>query len=903
MKRSFLLFSAIFLSVAVLAQKHIRINYVGYLPKSVKVAVYFEEKSVDEPLDQAEKLDTQVSASGQTAWTRRPGKVDLDSRLTDGNRGSSNEEFVVFDAVTDLPVFSGRADQADGSKWAVKDAYRLNFTAFQKPGGYYIRFKGAYSPIFKIGADVYDGAADILLYYMRQQQCGYNPFTDTLCHQLDGYIVDHPDRNGEKIDVRGGWHDASDYLQYQTTSATATYHMMFAWKWIEDKSVFADRFQADGRPGANGVPDILDQARWGLDWLVKMNPEDRVMFTQIADDRDHIGFKPPQFDTADYGWGPGNGRPVYYLTGKPQGMGKFGKNRTTGVSSAAGKFASAFALGGEVFSAIDPQFARQIAAKAAPAYEYAKEVPGNTQTACYISRYFYEEDTWTDDVELAAATLYSTTKNPAYQEEADYYGEQEPVSPWIELGRGRHYQFYPFINLGHFLQAEAGDEGLKLKYTEFMKEGLQDLRNRAGDDPFMHGVPYLWCSNNLTSAAVTQAQLYRRLTGDSTYLEMEAALRDWLLGCNPWGVSMIIGYPKGGTLPTLPHSAFTLEHREITGGLIDGPVYNFIFSSRAGGGLREPDKTPALNRGIAVYHNDIGDYATNEPTMDGTAGLTYYFATLEQDGNLQKMSANSLSGGVPSGNLSARQSSGNLPSGASSSFLHKAVKDSYGAIRRLDPSKKEIYLIFSADEMFNGGEKILKQLAKEKVKGSFFFTGNALRKPEFQEIIQKIVSEGHYVSGHSDKHLLYAPWDGNRDSMLVSKDSIYADIRLNARELEKFGVLQSQSRFLLPPYEHYNTESVNILSRAGYIPINYTQGTATPADYTIPSMSSYVDAQTLIDRLFAYEAKHTLNGAIILIHPGIEESRPESDRLYNRVREIIMYLKKKGYTFKTFKDL
>ena len=139
--------------------------------------------------------------------------------------------------------------------------------------------------------------------------------------------------------------------------------------------------------------------------------------------------------------------------------------------------------------------------------------------------------------------------------------------------------------------------------------------------------------------------------------------------------------------------------------------------------------------------------------------------------------------------------------------------------------------------------------------------------------------------------------------MLISKDSILADIRLNAKELEKFGVMQSQSRYFLPPYEHYNTESVNILSRAGYIPVNYTPGTATPADYTIPSMSSYVEAQKLIDRLYAFEAKSTLNGAIILIHPGIEESRPDSERLYNRVREIVMYLKKKGYTFKTFKDL
>lgn len=878
MKKAVLTFLLAIFTMAAYAQSqpegHIRINYVGYLPKSVKVAVYILE-------DKNAAYNQQVHASGQTAWVTRPSSVDF-SKFTQkssvSKEGENDEMFAVCDAVTDEIVFTGKALEANPEKWALKEAYRLDFSELETPGGYYILFRGVKSPNVKIGADVYDGAADILLYYMRQQQCGYNPFTDTVCHQKDGYIVDHPTRSGEQIDVRGGWHDASDFLQYQTTSSTATYQMLFAYNKIEDKSLFKDKFDANGRPGANGIPDILDQAKWGLDWLVKMNPKDKEMYNQIADDRDHIGFKPPQFDLADYGWGPGNGRPVYFLTGKPQGLGKYGKNRTTGAASTAGKFASSFALGYEVFKGINPKFASELLTKASSAYVFAKENPGNTQTACNVSRYFYEEDTWVDDVELAAATLYQVTKLPASKADADYYGEQEPVSPWMELGRGRHYQFYPFVNLGHYLLASDSDSTLALKYREFMKEGLQDLRDRAADDPFMHGVPYLWCSNNLTSAAVTHAELYRRASGDSAYVEMEAAMRDWLLGCNPWGRSMIIGYPKGGLIPTDPHSVFTLEGREVTGGLVDGPVYKFIFSSRAGSGMRRPDETPLLNQGIAVYHNDIGDYATNEPTMDGTAGLTYYFASLEQEGNRQKKEF-----------------------GAAGEENY--TKDDNGAIRRLDESKKEIYLIFSADSMFNGGEKVLQTLKKEKVKGSFFFTGNALRMPEHKNLIEKIIKEGNYVSGHSDRHLLYAPWDGDRNTMLVSSDSILADIRNNAKELEKFGVSQKDSKWFLPPYEHYNIESVNTLERAGYKVINYTPGTATPADYTIPSMKSYKDAKTLINALYKFEEKNTLNGAIILMHPGVEESRPEAERLYNNLRDIIVYLKGKGYQFKSFKDL
>ena len=75
---------------------------------------------------------------------------------------------------------------------------------------------------------VYNGTADYVLRYMRQQRCGYNPFLRDSCHVKDGYIVYHPTKTGQFLDVRGGWHDASDCLQYTTTTANAIYQMMFA---------------------------------------------------------------------------------------------------------------------------------------------------------------------------------------------------------------------------------------------------------------------------------------------------------------------------------------------------------------------------------------------------------------------------------------------------------------------------------------------------------------------------------------------------------------------------------------------------------------------------------------------------------------------------------------------------
>ncbi|MDR1884495.1 MAG: glycoside hydrolase family 9 protein [Prevotella sp.] len=580
----------------------LRINQLGYLPQSVKVAVFISQKETDDSV------------------------------------------FEVKDAKSSEAVFKGKGVAANAGRWGMKKALRLRFSSLEKSGEYYVECNGARSPVFRIDTDVYDGSADILLKYMRQQRCGYNPYLDTLCHQHDGYIVDHPARTGEKIDVKGGWHDASDYLQYLPTSANATFQMLFAWQQTPDKAIFKDEYNAAGKKGSNGIPDILDEIRWGLEWMVRMNPDSAIMFNQIADDRDHALMRYPSRDFVDYGWGKGTGRPVYFITGKSQGLGEH-KNRSAGVSSSAAKYASAFALGANVFRDMDPAFSTVLEDKAGSAFGFAESDLGNFQTACVASPYFYEEDNWVDDMELAAAVRYALTKDASWLKKADYWGQLEEVTPWMEQGRARHYQFYPFINLGHFYLSRSSDQTTGDKYAAFMKKGLDAIykRAKADDDPFLNGVPFIWCSNNLVTAAVTQARLYYLTSGDEACLEMEAALRDWLFGCNPWGTSMICGFPEKGDSPLRPHSFVSELAGDIPyGGLVDGPVYKSTYESLRGIHLKYDDPYAPFQFGVAVYHDDPGDYSSNEPTMDGTAGLSFYLSTMEKTGKTQKREMNAV---------------------------------------------------------------------------------------------------------------------------------------------------------------------------------------------------------------------------------------------------------------------
>jgi peptidoglycan/xylan/chitin deacetylase (PgdA/CDA1 family) len=221
-------------------------------------------------------------------------------------------------------------------------------------------------------------------------------------------------------------------------------------------------------------------------------------------------------------------------------------------------------------------------------------------------------------------------------------------------------------------------------------------------------------------------------------------------------------------------------------------------------------------------------------------------------------------------------------------------KDSQGATVRINSDRKVIHLIFSADETFEGAEPILQTLDENNIKGSFFLTGNCLRIEKFKPVIQRIISEGHFVGAHSDNHLLYAPWE-DRQQSLVSADSLITDLRLNMVELEKFGINISKVRYYLPPYEYYNAEHVRLIESEGQTVINFTPGLRTAADYTTPDMPNYRSSQELIDQLFAFEEEQSLKGAIILIHPGTVSAR--TDKLYFRLDEIIKRLKEKGYVF------
>lgn len=560
------------------------------------------------------------------------------------SRSALPGEFLVVESDTQRTAFEGRTRPVSGVRWGQFEHHaELDFSRLTRPGRYVLRLGSAESLPFRIGGDVYRPLPDDLLEFMRQQRCGYNSWLGTNCHQLDGRTAYGPLPPGTPIDVRGGWHDAADLLKYLITSANATAQMLLAYE-LETRSpkseirnfasgsprAFADRFDALGRPGANGIPDLLDEARWGLDWMLKLHPAPDQLYHQVADDRDHLGARLPQNEIADYGWGRGGARVVYCADGRPQGLAQY-KSESTGVANIAGRYAAAMALAWQVWRD-DPchaAFAQRCLQAGREVYELGRAREGVQQGNSYRAPYRYEEGSWADDMEWGAAELFRATGERRYLDEAKRYARLAADEGWMGREQTKHYEWYPFLNVGHYRLHELVDRRFQRRLAGYYRAGIERCVRAGGKNPYRIGVPFIWCSNNLVAALVTQCLLYERMSGDTRYRVFAVRQRDWLLGRNPWGYSMFTGI--GGVFPKDTHMmTFRLTGRTARGGLVDGPVYERIFKSLRGVSITEPDPLAAFH-GPAVYHDDWKDYSTNEPTMDGTASAILMFALCNLD--------------------------------------------------------------------------------------------------------------------------------------------------------------------------------------------------------------------------------------------------------------------------------
>jgi len=779
------------------------------------------------------------------------------------------KEFSIHDALTneELGVFNTVISKGEFQSY--KSTYILDFSAFKIQGAFYIKAGLIYSPTVFINKNIYLGSADFSLSFIRQQRLGTN-FAIDLDNQIENNVQstnvepDKPTKSKSSrknttiispeppklINVSGGWKESADGTQNGSILATAIFQMLFAYQM--NPLAFSDKHDDLGKKISNDIPDILDEAKWGLDWLLKMYPNKETIYHEIGD----------ELQSSAVGSLQPNVRQVYVATGKPQG--NTAKNHSNGIASVAGKYSSAFSLGAQMLKKFYPVLADTLASKAAEAYQLGKKYPGICQSIPLKSAAYAVEDDWCDDMELAAVELYQGTYDGNYLKDATQFGRMEPVSPWMCSDTTSHYQWYPFINIGHYLLANVENPRFQKEFQENLLNGIQRMSLYAKTNPFEVGVPMVKNSNNLVSALATQCILYRTLTNDSTYVNMENGLIDWLLGRNPWGASMITGLPKTANPPANPFiNSSSKNNTPTSGGLISGPVQKSSFKFQLSNFITDSNGSERFQSDWAVYHDNNEDYVTNELSLDGSASLAYLFSGKQLEGVPEKTADNNQYIG--------------------------------GGIIRTDETKKQICLVFSGNEYTDGYKTIRQALKKLNIKASFFFTGDFYRNSKNSKIIKELLEDNHYLGGNSDKNLIYCSMQ-KHDSLLISKSRFIEDLKNNYSAMEKFGIKKNQTPFLLPPYEAYNDSISQWSKEVGIQIIASTPGTLSNSDTSVPEMrENYFSSNEIYKRIIQLESKQGLNGYILSFHLGADARR--QDKFYPQLYNLLLELSKYGYDF------
>jgi peptidoglycan/xylan/chitin deacetylase (PgdA/CDA1 family) len=220
-----------------------------------------------------------------------------------------------------------------------------------------------------------------------------------------------------------------------------------------------------------------------------------------------------------------------------------------------------------------------------------------------------------------------------------------------------------------------------------------------------------------------------------------------------------------------------------------------------------------------------------------------------------------------------------------------------GAITRMDTTRREIYLVFTGHEFAEGGGAIREILRSHGVKASFFFTGDFYRNPLFADLIRGLRVDGHYLGPHSNRHLLYAPWD-RRDSLLITQREFKDDLLGNYAAMQMFGIGLDEAPYFLPPYEWYNRTIAAWATEMHVTLVNFSPGTGSNADYTTRDMRvRYVSSDSIFARILDFERRSNagLNGFLLLSHVGAGPGR--TDKFYLRLDSLLTILSGHGYRF------
>ena len=514
-------------------------------------------------------------------------------------------EFVVRRVKDDSVAFRGvlspqQADPDSGDR--VQSA---EFTGLTARGDYYVDVPGiGRSWGFAISPSVYSRAYYLAMRSYYGQRCGtavdlgaeFPGYRHQACH-LQGAWHESSGKAGPRAS-KGGWHDAGDYGRYVVNSGISTGTLLWTWE------MFAPRIRGiklNLPETGNGTPDILNEIRWNLDWMLSMQDDDGGVWHKQTSER-FCGFVMPEQDTL-----------ISYV---------IGTGKTPFKSSCAtGDFAAVTAIAASAYQPFDPAFAGKCLRAARLAFAWLEKFPDVIyHNPAGVSTGDYGDRDCGDEILWAAAELWRTTRENAYERYfLEHYGAFEksihPVGPqsWSNVANLALWSYV--LGGGKNAQAASSIRQTSLDAADRVVERSAANAYRISLTPS----DYIWGSNGVAANYAMQLVVADALEHKPAYLETALDNLHYLLGRNVFSLSFVT---QVGAHP------FRHPHHRPSGADNNAEPWPGLLSGGPNRGRQDSAmrRLPADLPPARMYLDDQAAYSANEIAINWNAPLVFLLA-------------------------------------------------------------------------------------------------------------------------------------------------------------------------------------------------------------------------------------------------------------------------------------
>lgn len=545
-------------------------------------------------------------------------------------------EYVVVESTSHKVIYNGKSvyhknsDYVDPSSGDVVSY--CDFSGVHTEGGYYLYVDGiGRSPEFIISKRVYNQVRDALMKGLYYQRCGTEleekyagQWKHKKCHVEPATLYNNP---GKMLEVSGGWHDAGDYGRYVTAGAVSVADLFLSILLSPKVCEVTMEIPESG----NGLPDILNEAKVELDWMLKMqNTETGGVYHKVTSKK-FCGMVMPEEDTY------------------PMVVCEESKVAT-------GDFAAVMALGSMIYQKYDKDYAEKMRKASVSAWKWLqrKDVPEEFKNPEDVTTGEYGDPCSKDEVYFASVSLYFATRDEKYHDLA-----KEILTTDMDLIDLFHFGWSNVGGYGTalYLYMDRWNQEIRIKKEngnnnilwgndavyaidqEVLKnlkekliiyaDNLVELAKEDGYRVCFSSNDYNWgCTMELMNRGTVLCMAYE-VTKNNKYIEYAKVTIDYILGCNPLSLSYITGIGSH-RVNQIHHRPSVADHVEeaVPGLLVGGP--NVKKNDEVARTLVMENTPPAK---CYIDHKD--SYSTNEVTIYwNTSALivvSYFCQEVEMD--------------------------------------------------------------------------------------------------------------------------------------------------------------------------------------------------------------------------------------------------------------------------------